>query len=120
MIRVQLVKVHPNEDIVRKITSAAAFAMRATVHGVTKYSPAQMVFSKDMILRTHIEANMELVRQRRQAAIQINNTRENKRRIAYNYKPGDWVLLLSGGLDPKLQLHKGPFKVVKFNKYHLR
>ena len=31
-------------------------------------------------------------------------------------KPRDKILILSGGLDPKLELHKGPFKVVDFNK----
>lgn len=117
MIRCQLAKLHKEEDIVSEITSAAAFAMRATVHGTTRFTPAQLVFSKDMILRTHMEANMELVRQRREAAIFKANQRENKRRIAYSYKPGDKILILSGGyLEPKLKLHEGPYKVLGFNK----
>ena len=65
-----------------------------------------------MILRTTVEANMELARQRREAAIRQNNARENKSRVTHNYKKGDWVLILSGHLDPKLQLHPGPFKVL--------
>ena len=65
-----------------------------------------------------MEANMELVRQRREAAIYKTNQRENKRRIAYDYKPGDKILILVGGynLDPKLELHHGPYKVLGFNK----
>ena len=59
-----------------------------------------------------MEANVELVRQRRQAAIQHNNQRENRRRIKHTYHVGDKVLILSGGLDPKLQLNEGPFSVV--------
>jgi hypothetical protein len=71
-----------------------------------------------VILRTEIEANIELVRRRREAVIQKNNTTENKRRIAHTYKEGDKVLILSGGLlDPKLQLHEGPFKVLSFDKH---
>ena len=62
-----------------------------------------------MILRTKMQANVELVRQRREAAIQANNAREKKRRIAYDYKEGDKVLILSKSLDPKLQLHQGPY-----------
>ena len=117
MLRCQLAKLYPTEDVVAELTSAAAFAIRATVHGTTRYTPAQMVFSKDMILRTHMEANTELVRQRREAAIYKSNQRENKRRIAYDYKPGDKVLILVGGyLDPKLELHHGPYKVIGFNK----
>ena len=64
-----------------------------------------------------MEAKVELVRQRREAAIQVNNTRENKlRRIAYDYKDGDRVLILSQALDPKLQLHRGPYQVVSYDK----
>ena len=60
-------------------------------------------------------ADVELVCQRRQQAIAINNARENKCRIAYKYKPGDQVLILSGKLDPKLKLHEGPYTVVSYN-----
>jgi RNase H-like domain found in reverse transcriptase/Integrase zinc binding domain/Reverse transcriptase (RNA-dependent DNA polymerase) len=116
MLRVQLASRHEKEDAVQDLTSAAAYAIRATVHGVTKYTPSQLVFSKDMILRTNMQAKVELVRQRREAAIQQNNARENKRRIAYDYKVGDRILILSNSMDPKLQLHKGPFNVVGFNK----
>ena len=46
-----------------------------------------------------------------------NIVKENKRRIAYDYKPGDNVLILVGSyLDPKLELHHRPYKVLGFNK----
>lgn len=116
MLRVQLATRHAKEDPIYDMTSAAAYALRATVHGVTQYSPAQLVYSRDMILRTKMEANIELARKRREAAIQINNTRENKRRIAYQYKPGDKVLIIAGSMDPKLQLHQGPYNVITYDK----
>ena len=116
MLRVQLARTHAHDDPIRDMTSAAAFALRATVHGVTKFSPSQLAFSKDMILRTHMDANVELVRQRREASIRASNVRENKRRIAYDYEPGHYVLVLSSRLDPKLQLHQGPYKVLSYNK----
>ena len=116
MLRCQLASKHPKEDVVEELTSAAAFGMRATVHGVTKFTPAQLVFNKDLLLRTNMEANVELVRQRRANAIAVNTERENRRRIAYDYKEGDKVLILSGGLDPKLKLHSGPYKVLSVNK----
>ena len=80
------------------------------------FSPAQIIFQKDMILRTNMLADIELIRQRREAAIRKNNDRENRRRIAYDYKAGDKVLILSGGLDPKMRLHQGPYRVVSYNK----
>ena len=63
-----------------------------------------------------MEADVELVRQRRLAAIKQNNTRENRRRIAYDYKKGDKVLILTNYMDPKLKLHEGPYKVLSYNK----
>jgi len=116
MLRVQLVKYHEKDDPIKDLTSAAAYAMRATVHGVTKYTPSQLVFAKDMTLRTTMEANVELARQRRDAAINQNNARENRSRVAHSYKKGDWVLILSRHLDPKLQLHPGPFKVLSYDQ----
>ena len=61
MLQDQLVPLHSSKYVVKELTSAAAFALRATVHGVTKFSPAQLAFSKDMILRTHMEAYLKLV-----------------------------------------------------------
>ena len=45
-----------------------------------------------------------------------DDQRENRRRIAYDYKEGDKILILSSGLDPKLKLHEGPYKVLGVNK----
>ena len=116
MLTVQLASKHSKEDPVKDLLSAAAYALRSTVHGVTQMTPGQLVFRKDMILRTRIEANVELIRQRREAAVQQNNERENRRRSSHRYEVGDRVLILSGGLDPKLQLNPGPYRVVGVNR----
>lgn len=96
------------------MTSAAAYAIRETIHGTTKHTPAQLVYCKDLILRIRVEAETELIRQRREAAILKNNAWENRRRIAYKYKTGDYVLVLSRYLDPKMQLHQGPYKILSY------
>jgi len=116
MIRCQLVTRSPNDDPLNDMTTAAAYAIRSTVHGVNKYSPGQLVFHRDMIQRLTVEANVELVRQRREAAIKINNARENRRRISHAYQPGDKVLILPNSLDPKLKLNQGPYKVISYDK----
>ena len=46
MLRVQLVKHHEKEDPITDLTSAAAHAMRATVHGVTKDASSQLVLPR--------------------------------------------------------------------------
>ena len=116
MLRCQLTKRHDHDDPVVDMLSAAAYAIRATVHGVTRYSSSQLVYVKDMILRTNVEVNVEHIRKRRENATIRNNQRENRRRIKYNYKEGDQVLVLSEHLDPKMKLHSGPYKVLSYNK----
>jgi hypothetical protein len=59
MMRTKLVKHHAHDDPIRDICTAVAYGIRATVHGTTKMTPAQLVFQKDMILRTNVEVNME-------------------------------------------------------------
>jgi len=95
MLRVQLVKYHEKDDPIKDLTSAAAYVMRATIHGVTKYTPSQLVFAKDMILRTTMGANVELARQRREAGYQSEQCKREQSRVAHNYKKGGWVLILS-------------------------
>jgi hypothetical protein len=116
MLRVQLVRSNPHVDPVKDMLAAAAYAIRSTVHGTTRNTPGQLVFNKDLLLRTTVLADMETVRLRRQHAISDNNKRENKRRIAHTYVPGDKVLILAGqSIEPKLALHSGPFEVLGFN-----
>jgi len=119
MIRCQiaspLVLKHASDDPIQETLSAAAYGIRATVHGTTGHSPAQLVFNRDLILRTKIEADLDLVRRRRLTAIRKNNGREDKRRIKYRYKEGDQVLILAWRLDPKLKGHEGPYKVLNYD-----
>ena len=119
MIRVQLTQQHEHDDPIQDIFTAAAYGIRATVHGTTLFTPGQIVFNKDMILRTNILVNTELIRQRRCAAAVKNNIRENKRRIPYKYQPGGKVLLLTRYLDPKLKLKEGPYTIESVNSKKL-
>jgi len=117
MIRCQMSLRHQDDDPVRDMLSAIAYAIRSTVHGTTQYTPGQLVFSKDMILRTHMEADIRLIQLRRQQMAKTNNTRrENKRRIKHSYEPGDKVLILPSPLEAKLTLNQGPFAVVNYDK----
>jgi hypothetical protein len=86
---VQLTTQYEGDDPIKDMTSATAYAIRATVHGTTKHSLSQLVYQKDMILGTTIEADLVMIRQQREAAVKANNIRENKRRIAYRYRKGD-------------------------------
>jgi len=96
--------------------SAAAFGIRAAVPGTTLFAPGQIAFGKDMILRTQMETNIELIRRRWQATAEKNNAWENKWRITCRCQKGDKVLLLPNRNDPKSQLNQGPFTVLSYNR----
>ena len=67
-----------------------------------------------MILRTKVLVNWQVLQTARRQAQVHNNERENRRRVAWNYQPGQQVPLYSGRNEvaPKLQLHQGPFDVL--------
>jgi transposase InsO family protein len=92
--------------------SAAAYAIRSTVHTTLEASPAQLVFGRDMLLPITFRANWARIRERRQEEMTRNNRRENQRRIRHEYKVGDKVLLDTPGILPKLRTPRsGPYVV---------
>ena len=75
------------------ILSATMFALRATVHTTSQYTPAQLVFGRDSVLNVRHEANWKLIKERKQKLINRGNESENKNRVLHEYKVGDKVLL---------------------------
>ena len=93
------------------ILTAAAFALRSTVHTTLKATPGQLVFGRDMMLNVKHEANWQAIKERKQRLIHKNNKRENSRRIDHTYHPGDKVLLEKDA--NKLERdNEGPYEVV--------
>lgn len=92
--------------------SAAAFAIRSTVHTTLEASPAQLVYGRDMILPIKFEADWTYIRNKRQKEINRNNARENRSRISHTYSQGDKVLLAKPGILRKLSTpRQGPYIV---------
>ena len=77
--------------------AAAAFAICSTYHATLKATPAQLVFSWDMILPIEIKANWAMIYQQRQEQMIKNNNKENCAHISHTYKVGDQVLLKKPG-----------------------
>ena len=75
------------------ILASTMFALRATVHTTTQFTPTQLVFGRDAILNTRHEANWHLIKERKQKLINRGNERENRKRKEHTYKVGDKVLL---------------------------
>jgi len=98
-------------ELIDALIAAAQRAIRSAVHSTMKISPGSLVFHRDMLLPIPIMADYNLLRERRQALIDHNNARENRKRLFKDYQVGDQVLLLThvkGKLKPKTT---GPYQV---------
>jgi putative transposase len=93
--------------------SAVAFAIRSTYHTTLEATPAQLVFGRDMILPISTQANWARIQQKRQEEIVRNNERENRTRVAHEYRVGDKVLLQKPGILRKLSSPRtGPHTIL--------
>ena len=75
------------------ILASTMFALRATVHTTTQYTPTQLAFGRDSILNVRHDANWHAIKERKQRLINRGNERENRTRISHEYKVGDLILL---------------------------
>ena len=76
----------PEENPFSGILTAVAFAVRATVHTTTRATPTQIVFGKDAILNIRHQADWHFIKDRKEKLIKYNNTRENAKRLPYQYR----------------------------------
>ena len=67
-----------------------------------------------MILPIAIKADWDLIRNRKQKEIDRNNARENRSRVAHEYKEGDQVYVKKPGILRKLEApREGPYPISK-------
>ena len=78
------------------ILAAISFALRATVHTTTQYTPTQMVFGRDHVLNIKQEIDRKKVKENKSTLIQRNNERENNNRIKYTYTVRQKIIIKTG------------------------
>lgn len=101
-------------DPFEEFLTAAAYAIRSAYHTTLGFSPAQLVFGRDMFMPVNCEVDWSKIQQSKQNRINRNNARENAKRISHDYAPGDLVTLERTGIIPKLSLPRmGPYTVVQ-------
>ena len=71
--------------------SAAAWAIRNTVHTMLDATPGQLIFGRDMLLPIQIKTDRARIRQCKQDIINVNNRKENEKRIEHKYHVGEKV-----------------------------
>ncbi len=88
--------------------SDTAWAIQSTHHTVLKASPGAAIFEQDMIFDILFVSDWQKIGEHRQKLTDLNNTRENKGRIDYDYKDGQKVLLRKEGIlrDAESRWHK--------------
>jgi hypothetical protein len=81
----------------------AAWAIRSTYHTVLKASPGAAIFGRDMLFDIPFIADWNQIGENRQRRADHNNDAENKKRVDYDYKVGDKILIRKDGILRKAE-----------------
>jgi hypothetical protein len=76
----------------------AAWAICSTYHTVLKASPGAAIFGHDMLFDIPFLADWHKIGEQRQSLTDRGNQHKNAKRIDYDYKVGDKVLLINEGI----------------------
>ena len=71
------------------ILANCAWAIRSSVHVITRRIPAQLVFGRDMLFDVSFLTNWNKIIASKSKASTQNNERVNTKRVKYIYKPGN-------------------------------
>ena len=105
---------------VNTLIQACAFALRAASPARGTYSPGQLAFGYYLIFCQKVLIDWERMKAVHLKLAQENNTKENKKRLDYEYKVGDKVLLVfksyercnRGKISPST-FARGPFTITE-------
>ena len=90
--------------------------MRSTVHTTIGATPSQLVFGRDSILNKPFTPDWDKIREKKQKLINKNNKKENEKRIEYEYKVGDKIMLKT---ESKTKYgedqYEGPYVILRIN-----
>jgi hypothetical protein len=97
--------------------SDTAWAVRSTYHTVLKTSLGAAIFGRGMLFDIPFIADWQKIRKQRQRLTDLNNARENKGRIDYDYKVGQKVLLRKESIlrNAESRWHKKPWLITSVN-----
>jgi hypothetical protein len=76
----------------------AAWVIRSNYHTVLKASPGAAIFGRDMLFNIPFIADWRKIGDQRQLLTDRGNQQENAKRIDYDYKVSDKVLVINEGI----------------------
>ncbi len=80
-----------------------AWAIRSIYHTVLKASPGAAIFGRDMLFDIPFIADWNKIGDYRQRQTNLSTARENSKRVDYDYKVGNKVLLTQEGILRKAE-----------------
>jgi hypothetical protein len=81
----------------------SAWAIRSTYHTVLKASPGVAIFGQEMLFNIPFVADWHKIGERRQSLTDCGNQQKNAKRIDYDYKVGNKVLVINEGILRKAE-----------------
>jgi hypothetical protein len=87
--------------------------VRQTLSGSSSSTPGQLVFGRDMIFPINHIANWQFIKNRKQKLIDKNKERENTKRVDYDYKVGEQVLIYTPDPNKMYQPQEGPYPITQ-------
>jgi hypothetical protein len=97
-----------------QILANCAWAIRSTAYSILDATPAQIVFGRDMLFDLSFTTNYNELKNKKQKASDLNADRENTKRIKYDYKVNDIIILDCGTLQRKVVPKRdGPYQVIR-------
>ena len=100
-------------DLVDQALATAQYAVRASIHSTLKATPGSIAFSRDMLLNIPLIADFETLRQQRQALIDRNLIAANRKRISFDYQPGQQVLKAIYKPNKMQPSFEGPYPILR-------
>ncbi len=102
-------------NLVQRKCMDTQFSLRATVHSTMKLSPGELAFGRNMLNPFSTQINWDELLKRKQETIDKYDFKENSKRLDFDYKIGDKVLILNKAtfrnkLDPST-LPEGPWEI---------
>ena len=83
---------------INKLIDNTVWAIRSTYHKVLKASPYAAIFGRDMLFDIPFVADWKQIGDYRQHQTDRSNIRENNKRVDYDYKVGDRILIHKDGI----------------------
>ena len=98
------------------ILAATMFKILSTQNTVKGYTPGKKLFGCDTIILIGHNEDWQLIHHEKQTQINYDNSRKNRKRVDYDYKVGNNIMLKNKKAYKYRNPYKGTYKVIHMGK----